>query len=72
MVANGTAGIRTLRLKVKRESYAWLNAAAMEVNVVWNSGNTTSTTAARPFAGPSHCLPGYALHKVECRCRRVL
>ena len=27
--------VRTLRLKVKREGYAWLNMAAMEVNQVW-------------------------------------
>jgi len=31
-----TPSIRTLRLKVKRESYACLNAAAVEVNQVWN------------------------------------
>jgi hypothetical protein len=28
--------VRTLRLKVKAEGYAWLNAAAIEVNQVWN------------------------------------
>ena len=27
---------RTLRMKVKREAYRWLNAAAAEVNLVWN------------------------------------
>jgi hypothetical protein len=27
---------RTLRLKVKAESYPWLNAAAVEVNQVFN------------------------------------
>jgi len=27
--------IRTLRLKVKAEAYPWLNAAAVEVNLVW-------------------------------------
>ena len=37
---------RTLRLKVKRESYAWLNAAAIEVNQVWNYANATSYKAA--------------------------
>jgi IS5 family transposase len=35
MVANAIPGIRTLRLKVKREAYAWLNAAAIETNTVW-------------------------------------
>jgi transposase len=43
--------IRTLRLKVKAEGYAWLNAAAIEVNQVWNFANATSYKAARPFAG---------------------
>jgi hypothetical protein len=28
--------LRTLRLKIKAEAYAWLNAAATEVNQVWN------------------------------------
>ena len=36
----------TLRLKVKRESYAWLTRAAVEVNQVWNWANATSTDAA--------------------------
>jgi hypothetical protein len=36
--------VRTLRLKVKREGYAWLNAAAIEVNQVWNFSNATCTT----------------------------
>jgi hypothetical protein len=30
--------VRTLRLKVKAEGYAWLSAAATEVNQVWNYG----------------------------------
>lgn len=38
--------IRTLRLKVKRETYAWLNEAAIEVNQVWNWANATSMDAA--------------------------
>jgi hypothetical protein len=28
--------IRTLRFKVRREGYAWLEAAAGEVNQTWN------------------------------------
>ena len=36
----------TLRLKVKPESYSWLNAAAREVNTVWNWAAETSTKAA--------------------------
>jgi putative transposase len=56
--------IRTLRLKVKAEGYAWLNRAAVEVNVVWNFANATSHKAARPFAGPSKWLTAYDLDKL--------
>jgi IS605 OrfB family transposase len=38
--------MRTLRLKVRPEAYAWLNAAAGEVNVVFNFCNETSYKAA--------------------------
>jgi IS605 OrfB family transposase len=37
---------RTLRLKVRAEAYAWLNAAAVEVNEVFNYCNETSLKAA--------------------------
>ncbi|MGP8114500.1 MAG: hypothetical protein ACLQFT_19230 [Steroidobacteraceae bacterium] len=37
---------RTLHLKVRSEAYAWLNAAALEVNVVFNYCNETSLKAA--------------------------
>jgi len=57
--------IRTLRLKVKSEAYAWLNAAAIEVNQVWNWGNETSYKAARPFAGPGKWLSGVDLDKLS-------
>jgi transposase len=33
---------RSIRLKVRSESYRWLNAAAREVNTVWNWCNATS------------------------------
>jgi hypothetical protein len=49
MVIEGTTCIRTLRLKITAESYPWLNAAAVEVNQVWNWGNATSAKAARPL-----------------------
>lgn len=42
---HATSFTRTLRLKVKREAYAWLNAAAVEVNQVWNCCNATSIDA---------------------------
>ena len=37
---------RTLRLKVRAESYSWLNAAAVEVNSVFNYCNETSLKSA--------------------------
>src|SRR5882724_5557302 len=46
-----TSGVvRTLRLKVRGEAYPWLNAAAFEVNQVWNYCNETSFKAVRPYA----------------------
>ncbi len=59
-----TPCIRTLRLKVKTEAYPWLNAAATEVNQVWNWSNATSAKAARPFAGPARWLTGFDLDKL--------
>jgi putative transposase len=56
--------IRTLRLKVKAEGYAWLNAAAIEVNRVWNYANATSYRAARPYAGPGRWLSAFDLDKL--------
>ncbi len=56
--------IRTLRLKVKPEAYPWLNAAAVEVNQVWNFANSTSEKAARPFAGRSNWLSAFHLDKL--------
>jgi IS605 OrfB family transposase len=38
---------RTVRLRVKREAYPWLEAAALEVNTCWNWCNETSLLAAR-------------------------
>jgi putative transposase len=57
--------IRTLRLKVKAEAYPWLNAAAVEINQVWNWANETSYKAARPFAGPGKWLSGFDLDKLS-------
>ncbi len=65
MVIEGTTSICTLRLKVKAECYSWLNAAAIEVNQVWNWGNATSAKAARPFAGPAKWLSGFDLDKLS-------
>ena len=61
--------IRTLRLQVKAEGYAWLNKAAIEVDDVWNFANATSYKAARPFAGPSKWLTAFDLDKLTARAR---
>ena len=55
---------RTLRLKVKPEAYAWLNAAAVEVNQVWNFSDAASEKAARPFAGRGKWLSAFDLDKL--------
>jgi transposase len=54
-------GIRTLRFKVRAESNAWLNAAAIEANQVWNYFNATSYKAARPYSGKRKWLTGFDL-----------
>src|SRR5438105_12399147 len=56
---------RTLRMKVMREAYRWLNAAAAEVNLVWNWANETSAKAARPFAGKPKWLSEFDLNNLS-------
>src|SRR5436309_15538873 len=56
---------RTLRMKVKREAYRWLNAAAAEVNLVWNYTNETTAKAARPFAGKPKWLSDFDLNNLS-------
>jgi IS605 OrfB family transposase len=46
---NAALVTRTLKLKVQPNCYDWLNAAAVEVNQVWNFCNETFRKAARPF-----------------------
>jgi hypothetical protein len=56
---------RTLRLKVKTESYAWLNTAACEVNQVWNWAAEVSEKAARPCTGKHRWLTGFDLNNLS-------
>ncbi len=53
--------LRTLRLKVRRESYDWLNAAALEVNEVFNYCNETSLKAATRTDKKRKMLSGFDL-----------
>jgi putative transposase len=64
MTVDPTTCVRTLRLKVKSEAYPWLDAAAIEVNQVWNYANATSDKAARPFAGPAKLLSAFDLNNL--------
>ncbi len=65
MANEATPSTRTLRRKVKREAYAWPDAAAIEVNQVWNWANSTSTKAARPLVGSSRWLAAYDLDRLS-------
>ena len=57
---------RTLRLKVRGESNAWLNAAAIEVNQVFNWCNATSIDAAdRNRRGHAKFLSGFDLCRLS-------
>jgi putative transposase len=56
---------RTLRLKVKSESYPWLNIAVMEVNTVWNWAAQVSEKAARPCTGKAKWFSGFDLNNLS-------
>ena len=53
--------ILTLRLKVRPESYPWLNAAAIEVNQVYNYANEISYATARRTDLKRKWLSGFDL-----------
>jgi putative transposase len=58
---NPTSFVRTLRLKVKAEAYSWLNAAAVEVNQVFNYANQASHDARLRTDLKSKWLSGFDL-----------
>ena len=53
--------VRTVRLKVRSECYSWLNAAAIEVNQVFNFCNETSLLAATRTDRKRKWLAGFDL-----------
>lgn len=53
--------MKTLRLKVKKSSYSWLNLAAAEVNVVWNWAAETREKAIKTYASKPVWLTGVDL-----------
>lgn len=58
---NAAEVTRTLRLRVKREAYPWLQAAAREVNTVFNWANQTSMLAATRTDTKRKWLSGFDL-----------
>jgi IS605 OrfB family transposase len=56
--------LRTLRLKVRSEGHAWLNAAAVEANQVFNYCNETSLKVATRADGKRKLLSGFDLCKL--------
>lgn len=55
---------KTLQVKVRPESWEWLNRAAFESNQVWNYCNDLCHKAAKPFYGPGKWLSGYDVDKL--------
>ena len=53
---------RTLRLKIRSEAYAWLDAAAIEVNQVFNYCNETSFKAATRTDSKRKWMSGFDLY----------
>ena len=74
--------VRTLRLKVKREGYAWLDAAATEVNQVWNYsiGDVSSLKLVKTRMAKSVLDAGWGMLKTQLqykgedagRCVRIV
>lgn len=56
--------IKTFKLKIKNESYSWLNDAAIEVNQVWNYANEASLNAIKPIHGKPKWLSGFDLNNL--------
>jgi putative transposase len=65
MATSSVIVTRTLRLKVRAESYRWLESAAVEVNQVWNWCSEISAKAARPYVGKGKWLSGFDLCKLS-------
>jgi putative transposase len=63
---------RTLRLKVRPECYRWLEAAAIEVNQVWNWCHEISAKAARPYVGKGKWLTGFDLNNLSAGASQCL
>ncbi len=64
-LAHAASILRTLRLKVRPECYAWLDLTAIEVNWIWNWANDTSSKAAHRYSGKPKWLTGFDLNNLS-------
>lgn len=55
---------KTLQVKVRPDSWEWLDAAARETNFVWNFCNEVCAKAARPYYGPGRWLSGFDVDRL--------
>lgn len=56
--------MKTLQVKVRPDAWPWLDAAAREVNLVWNHVNELCAKAAHPYYGPRKWLSGFEVDKM--------
>jgi len=56
--------LKTLRVKVHPSSWAWLNAAALETNLVWNHVNELCHKAAKPYYGRGKRLAAFDVDRL--------
>ncbi len=55
---------KSVQVKLRPGAEKWLDAAAVEVNQIWNYCNEVSAKAARPFYGKPKYLSGYELQNL--------
>jgi len=64
--------VKTLQVKVRADAWEWLDAAAREVNLIWNHVNELCAKAARPYYGRGKWLSGYEVDKLLTGTSREL
>jgi hypothetical protein len=62
------AATRSLRLRIKRDAYPWLDKAAREVNAVWNWANATSCAEASASVCGNEPHPSAPPSQTSGRC----
>lgn len=64
--------MKTLRVKVRPDAWEWLDAAALETNLVWNHVNELCHKAAKPYSGRGKWLSGYEVDRLLTGCSKEL